>query len=134
MDILKPASRSRIRLSLCILVVIVLGLASRKFTIFFPQILGKYPGDMLWGLMLYFVVAFLKKDAPAARIAILTLLISAAVEFSQLIQVSWLNEIRHTVIGHLVLGTVFSWNDILAYMVGIVIGYLLDRILFKRPE
>jgi hypothetical protein len=119
-------------LLLCIIVVIALGLASRKFPFLFPAIFDKYPGDALWGLMLYFVVAFVKKDSPAPRIAVFTLLISSAVEFSQLIQVSWLNDFRYTVIGHLILGTVFSWYDLLAYMAGIGIGLLLDKIIFGR--
>lgn len=132
MDSEKPVTRNSITLSVCILAVIALGLASRKFPSLFPAVLDKYPGDALWGLMVYFIVAFFKKDAPAVRIAILALLLSCADEFSQLIQVSWLNDIRHTFIGHLILGTVFSWYDMLAYAVGIFTGFLFDKIIFER--
>jgi hypothetical protein len=132
----KSVSRNRFSLLLCIITVIAMGLASRKFPSLFPAVFDKYPGDALWGLMLYFMVAFVKKTSPASRIAVLTFLISAAVEFSQLIQISWLNDFRHTVIGHLILGTVFSWYDLLAYTVGICIGLLFDKIVLgrKMPE
>jgi hypothetical protein len=125
-------SRNRVLLFVWILAVVILGLASRRYPILFPELLGKYPGDALWSLMVYLGWALLKPSAPPYRIAIFTLMTSYLVEGSQLIQAPWLNMIRHTTLGYLVLGTVFSWYDIFSYTVGIILGFYLDRLLIRR--
>jgi hypothetical protein len=122
-------SRNRALLAACILVVTLLGLASRKYTFLFPEMLGKYPGDALWSLMVYFVWAFCKPTITPYRIAIYALITSYLDELSQLIQVPWLNLIRHTTLGHLILGTGFSWYDMFFYTIGIVIGIILDIVI-----
>lgn len=124
-------SRSRLLLFLGCIAVIVLGMASRKFPFLFPAVLGKYPGDALWALMVFIGLAFIRPRASTARLSILAFAVSCADEFSQLYQASWINAIRHTTIGHLVLGSTFSWIDMGAYAVGVLIGAILD-ILFVR--
>jgi len=124
-------SRNRVVLAFSILAIILLGLASRKYSFLFPVVFGKYPGDVLWSLMVYFIFAFFKPSASSARLAIYTLLTSYLDEFSQLIQLPWLNLIRHTTLGHLILGTGFSWYDIFSYTIGVIISLLLDYILCK---
>lgn len=119
-------SRSRVWLLVCLVAVIALGLASRKFPFLFPAILGKYPGDALWAMMVFGGLAFLKPQASTARLAVLSFAISCAVEFSQLYQAPWLNDIRSTTLGHLALGSTFSWLDIVAYAVGVLIALLVD--------
>ena len=119
-------SRSRLWLFVCVVAVIALGLASRKYPALFPAIFGKYPGDALWALMVFVGWAFVKPRASTVHLAIVALGISCAVEFSQLYQAPWLNAIRSTTIGHLALGSTFSWFDIAAYAVGVLIGCLLD--------
>lgn len=118
--------RSRLRLLVCIVGVIALGLASRKFPSLFPAIFGKYPGDALWALMVFVGLAFVKPQASTARLAVFSFAISCAIELSQLYQAPWLNAIRHTTIGHLALGSTFSWFDIAAYTVGVLVGALAD--------
>jgi hypothetical protein len=51
------------------------------------------------------------------------------VELSQLHQAPWLNAIRNTTMGHLVLGSTFSWLDIAAYAAGVSVGSLIDAVL-----
>jgi hypothetical protein len=104
----------------------MLGLASRKYALF-PEFLGKYPGDALWSLMVYLAWALIKPVAPPQRIALYALVTSYLVEFSQLIQTPWLNSFRHTTLGHLILGTTFSWQDISFYTLGIGLGFILDK-------
>lgn len=124
-------SRSRLLLFLGCIAVIVLGMASRKFPFLFPAVLGKYPGDALWALMVFIGLAFIRPRASTARLSILAFAVSCADEFSQIYQAPWINAIRHTTIGHLVLGSTFSWFDMVAYAVGVLIGAILD-ILFVR--
>ena len=125
-------SRSRLWLLVCLVAVIALGLASRKFPSLFPAILGKYPGDALWAMMVFIALAFVKPQATTARLAVLSFAISCVVEFAQLYQAPWLNAIRRTTIGHLALGSTFSWFDILAYAVGVLVGSLVDTLRSLR--
>jgi hypothetical protein len=37
-------------------------------------------------------------------------------------------------LGYLVLGTVFSWYDIISYTVGVILGLCLDRLLINRQN
>jgi len=118
--------RSRLWLVVGFVAVIALGLASRKFPPLFPALFSKYPGDSLWALMVFLGWAFCKPLASTRNIAVLAFATSCLVEFSQLYQATWLNAIRSTTLGHLVLGSTFSWLDIAAYAVGVLIGVLID--------
>jgi hypothetical protein len=118
--------RNRFILALYIVGIIALGLASRKYPFFFPTFMGKYPGDALWSVMVYYVWAWFFPTQSPKRIALITVLISFGVEFSQLVQYPWLNSIRHTTLGHLVLGTTFSEWDLMAYSVGVLLSFLID--------
>jgi len=121
--------RNRLFLFIAIVVTIALGLASRKIPVLFPALLGKYPGDALWSLMVYWGIAWLMPSAPIKKVALLALLISYADEISQLYQAPWLNAIRTTTLGHLVLGTAFSWIDMLAYTIGVAAGATIEYFL-----
>lgn len=125
------ASRSRWWLLVCLIAVIALGLASRKFPSLFPAILGKYPGDALWAMMVFGGLAFAKPRASTGRLTALAFAISCAVEFSQLYQAPWLNAIRDTTLGHLALGSTFSWFDIAAYAAGVLVAFLVDALLMR---
>jgi hypothetical protein len=121
-----PTPRSRPFLLASFIAVIALGLASRKYPSLFPALLGKYPGDALWALMVFLGWAFLRPRASTRHLATVALAISFLVEFFQLYQVPWLNALRSTTMGHLVLGSRFSWPDLVAYAVGVGVGALLD--------
>ena len=119
--------RNRIIYSIFILSVIILGLVSRHFSDYLPKWVHLYLGDTLWALMIFFIFGFLFKRKNTFWIAMVSLLFSLSIEFSQLYQAQWINEIRHTTIGGLVLGYGFLWSDLLAYTVGIAIGILLEK-------
>jgi len=123
-------TRSRLWLGLGLAVVVAVGLASRRFPFLFPAFLGKYPGDALWALMVFFGWGFLKPRASTRVLAILAFATSCVVELSQLYQAPWLDDLRSTTMGHLVLGTTFSWFDIAAYVVGVLVGALVDALAF----
>lgn len=62
------------------------------------------------------------------------LLFCFAIEFSQLYKAPWINELRHTLFGRLVLGEGFLWSDLLCYVVGIGIGILVDKLINKNAH
>lgn len=124
-------TRSRLLYCGLTLAVIAIGLASRRFPALLPAALGKYPGDALWTMMVFFGLAVVLPRIGIARLALSALLISYAVEFSQLYQAPWINAVRAHPIGHLVLGSTFNWPDLAAYTVGALMALLLESLLAR---
>lgn len=114
--------RVRLKYILFIIIVIIAGLASRKIAGVPPWI-----GDLLWALMVYLMVRALLIKSSVKRIAIISLIFCFGIEFSQLYQAPWINQLRQTLPGRLVLGQGFLWGDLLAYVVGIAIGVLFEN-------
>ncbi len=104
-----------------LVLVIALGLASRKVPGMFPAVLANYPGDALWAVALFLCIALVR---PRMRMRIWPLALGVAwtVECAQLIQYPPLVALRATTLGHLVLGSGFDWFDLLAYAVGIAVA------------
>jgi Protein of unknown function (DUF2809) len=68
--------------------------------------------------------------APTASImvrACVALGLCFAVEASQLLHAPWLDAVRATPLGHLVLGSGFDPRDLAAYAAGVLLGVVLDR-------
>lgn len=126
-------SRSRAWLAVGIAAIIALGLASRSFPLF-PAALGKYPGDALWALMVFLGFAWLLPRAATLKLATLALSFSYLVEFLQLYQPPWLDAVRSTTPGHLVLGSAFSWLDLIAYAIGVSLGALADLAIARTGQ
>jgi Protein of unknown function (DUF2809) len=99
----QPPRRSKFLYGLALLATVALGLASRKFPGLFPASLGKYPGDALWALMVFLLWAIILPGSSTQRLAAYALLTSYVDEFSQIYQAPWINGIRATTIGHLIL-------------------------------
>lgn len=121
--------RSRRFLAIALFATISLGLASRRYPGLFPTYLGKYPGDALWAQMFYWAVCFAIPTVSIAGAASCALAIAYVDEISQLYQAPWINQIRATTIGHLALGTAFSWYDILAYTLGVMLTAAVELLL-----
>ena len=110
---------------------IALGLASRHWPDALPAALGKYQGDALWALMVLFGWRALRPRARTRDVALLTMATSVAIEVAKLWQAPWLVQFRHTTVGHLLLGQVFSWQNLVAYGVGVLAGVVLDRLILR---
>ena len=113
------------------LIVVTLGLVSRKMVNHLPEIVNMYLGDALWALMIYLYVAIIFKTLSIKRVAISSLLFCYLIELSQLYHAPWIDQIRNTRLGGLVLGFGFLWSDILAYTMGVGIGVLMEWMIYK---
>lgn len=113
------------------ILVMILGLLSRKINSL-SYILEKYSGDCLWALMIFLLFAFVFNKKDIKFITILSLLFCYGIEISQLYHAPWIDAIRNTTLGGLILGFGFLWSDILCYTIGIIVGVVLDRIILTR--
>ena len=107
-------------------VVVIAGLASRKYRGQLPAFLAEYAGDTLWALMLYLLVSTLLAGRPVRARAAISLALAFLVEISQLYHAPWIDSIRQTTLGGLVLGFGFLWTDLVCYSVGIATGSLRE--------
>ena len=119
--------RSKITYFVLIIITIIAGLLSRHFAI-----IPLFIGDILWALMVYFIIRFIFIRKPVKLLVTGSLLFCYAIEFSQLYKAPWINDLRQTLFGRLVLGAGFLWSDLLCYTVGVGIGIWIDMSLNKR--
>ena len=71
---------------------------------------------------------------PGIQLGCGALAFSFAIEALKLCQVPWLVSLRHTTAGHLVFGHVFSWQNLVAYTVGVLLGLLVAALVVPGPR
>ena len=124
--------RPRLTLAACALATIATGLASRRYPSAQPAFVATYAGDALWAASVFWLFAFVRPRAGTARLAAAALLASVLVELSQLYHAPWLDTLRATRAGALVLGQGFLWTDLLCYAAGVALAAVADRWLVPR--
>ena len=112
-----------------IIVLIPIGLYSRHISWLPDEV-----GDALWAMIVFcfWRIILVKKGLPF--VALISLIHSYLVEFSQLIRWSWLVSFRSTFIGHMMLGQGFLWIDLLAFLIGIALIYWVFHIIEQRER
>lgn len=108
-------------------VTIMLGLSSRQFSGYLPKAINLYLGDALWALMVFFIFCFIFRSKGTGWLAAVALLFAFGIEISQLYHAPWIDAIRQTRLGGLVLGYGFLWRDLVAYTIGSAVGAVIDR-------
>lgn len=106
-------------------VVVFAGLASRRCSELLPEFLAEYAGDALWALMLFLLASSLAGWPVLVRAAI-SLALAFLVEISQLYHAHWIDAIRQSTLGGLVLGFGFLWTDLVCYSVGVFLGVVAE--------
>ncbi|MCP5516110.1 MAG: DUF2809 domain-containing protein [Verrucomicrobiales bacterium] len=120
--------RARLASAGLLTLMVLAGLASRSAAArFLPQFLRDYSGDTLWAMAVFQSLTLGFPTASGLRLAVAAVLVAGGVEFSQLYQAQWLNQIRATPLGELTLGRGFLATDLACYTVGVLLATLLDR-------
>ncbi|WP_405154915.1 DUF2809 domain-containing protein [Paenibacillus sp. FSL K6-0108] len=117
-----------------VILTMAAGLASRHFGELLPDFVHEHFGDALWAAMIYFGVRMICIHRSREWAMMVSLIFSWAVECSQLIQTPWLNEVRSTVLGALILGRGFLVMDLLRYVAGILFVYGMDRYFLRNKK
>lgn len=120
--------RPRLIYLLLLLITVAAGLVSRRFPDITPDWILRYAGDTLWALMVFWIARIVFPWHRPTTSALAALLFSYAIELSQIYHASWIDHIRATRIGGLVLGFGFLWSDLVCYTVGVFLGLLICRI------
>jgi len=125
----KKLKQQRIQFLVLSALTIVLGLMSRQIN-FIPLFIG----DMLYAVMVFFMLSAIAVKNKVYQIAIMSMVITFAIEFSQLYQADWINAIRVTLPGRIVLGQGFLWSDLVAYTMGILLATMITWLLLKQSN
>lgn len=122
--------RNRLLYLILTIIVMILGLLSRKIS-GLPKIIELYSGDILWALMVFLLFAFLFNKKSTIFIISWAIICSYSIEISQLYHAPWIDAIRNTVLGGLILGFGFLWSDLVCYTIGVIIGIIIDIMINK---
>ncbi len=122
-----PFFNYRVALLLTIIPIFVLGLTSK----FYPgpghKWFNNYFGDFLYQIFLILLVTFVWPQASPAWTSLGVFIFNCAIEFLQLWQPPFLQAIRATLFGRLLLGNSFVWDDFLYYGGGCTLGFIWVR-------
>ncbi|WP_227013641.1 ribosomal maturation YjgA family protein [Paenibacillus psychroresistens] len=104
----------------------------RAYASVLPHFVAEHFGDALWAAMIYFGVRALLVRMSVLQAFLISLGFCYAIECSQLYQADWVNRIRSTLLGGLILGRGFLYVDLVRYCEGAIGAYLIDRSLVQR--
>ena len=125
-----PFFSRRTLATIIVLITIPAGIAWRHLPL--PFFAWKYGGSALWTVVLYWSVAALAPRLRPAGVALISVLLSALVELSRLVDQPALNAFRSTLPGKLILGRYFSLKDIAAYWITIAALFCIDQNMLSR--
>ncbi|MBG9377080.1 DUF2809 domain-containing protein [Panacibacter sp. DH6] len=108
-----------------------LALATRHHKTWFTLLIVKYGGDVLWAGAFLFLLRAVFINASLLKLALCCYLLGVIDELSQLINTPWANEIRSTTLGRLMFGVGFLWSDLLCYVAGTLLAFLLILLIEK---
>ena len=119
----------RLNYFISILLILILGILSRKITG-----IPLFIGDVLYAVLIYFGLRFLFINLKTYKTFLLSLLFCFGIEILQLVQIDWLIAILKTTLGHYILGEGFLWSDLLCYIIGTLIAFLIDWKFIKTQN
>lgn len=82
-------------------------------------------GDFLASILVYCAIKTIFKTS-TITVAIITLIISFSIEFTQLANLLDYLNLRHNTLTSIILGSHFSVQDLIAYALGIITIYFID--------
>jgi Protein of unknown function (DUF2809) len=124
--------KRRVGYFICALTVVALGLGSRRFGGYLPGVIAEYAGDSLWALGVFLGLGCVAPRTRTVHRAAVALAVSYGVEVSQLYHAPWIDALRQTTLGALILGFGFLWSDLACYTAGVALGAVVDHV--ARPD
>ena len=118
---------NRIHYALLVIIIVGLGLLSRKIAV-----VPFFVGDMLYAMMMVALFRLVLIAKPIWTVCILSLILCFSIECSQILTYDWLVQLRATLPGRMILGQGFLWSDLFAYTVGTILFGIFILYLEKR--
>ena len=106
------------------------GLSTRKLRAVISPYWAGNLGDALWAVLVYLLWGILLPSARPRVVAALAATTATLVELSQLYRAPWIDAIRRTTLGGLVLGYDFVAGDLVCYYAGVALCLLCEAWLW----
>jgi len=126
---MKAHTKKLLQYTSAVIALIALGLLSRRIN-GIPDACG----DALWAMMVFCCWRIVLVLRPLKTVALVALITSFLVEFSQILSFDLLVRLRSTFLGHMLLGQGFLWIDLLAYTIGIIVIYIITVFIEKKDR
>ncbi len=126
--------RNRLLQTVALAIVLGTGLLWRSRFLPLSPFLSKYGGDALWAHAIFLGAGLCFRHASTLQITLIALGFAWGIEFSQLYHAPWLDQLRSSLPGRLVLGSTFNAPDLLAYGVGIALGAAVECVRSRRSK
>ena len=123
--------RSRILAIGLIAIVAWLEIHTRRYAPLLTATMGHHAADALWALDLFLGVGLLFPSGATGRVALGSFLLAVAVEFSHLYQALWIDALRATDLGLLVLGDGFHAASLVCYGAGVGFGMFAELLTLE---
>lgn len=114
------------------LATIGLGLLLRAAGSALPSSVTDVGGDALWAAMMFWWVSAVWPRARPLSRSVGAVAVAYLVELSQLLRTPWLDALRATTLGHLVLGSDFDGRDFISYAIGVGAAVLFELLVIGR--
>lgn len=116
------------------LLLIPLGFVCRFVPLGLPYVIVKYGGSFLWASTVYWFIGYFLAWQKPLLLAVISLVVTAGIEFLKLVRSSTLENIRNTFFGIMILGRFFSYTDIAVYWIAILCMLWIDHGLIRHAQ
>jgi hypothetical protein len=123
---MKSPHRNRLVYAVLGGLVIASGLAARSPALDLMPLFAKVAGDALWAVLVFLGFGWLFRSRPTWQVTLMAIVFSCTIEFTQLYHEPWIDRVRQTLFGRLVLGSEFAWLDMIYYLAGILPAALAE--------
>jgi Protein of unknown function (DUF2809) len=121
--------RTRVRYLVLAIGTIAVGLMVHLGGSLLSPVLRDVLGDALWAMMMVWWMGVAAPRLPLRTRGLAALAVCISVELSQRYHTPFLDALRRTVPGHLVLGSGYDPRDLLAYTAGVIIAVVLAHMI-----
>lgn len=110
--------------SLCMIILLLLGFYTKLYSGQFSSVVNNQLGGLFYVIFGVLLLSLIIPNLTKQSYAIIAFLLTTLLEVMQLWHPIFLETIRSTFIGKIILGNSFNWKDIPWYFLGAIIGYI----------
>ncbi len=127
-----PPNARRVFGAVALIMLVTVGLSVRAMRGSLPSTMSAIIPDAAWAAAVYALLTLVRPCWSSVRLATASAAFALFMELTQLYHGPWIDAIRATRLGGLILGYGFLWSDLACYALGIGAMLALDLCLSRR--